>query len=136
MTNEKASVIMNEWLRKGTDGMTKERLGFIESWFHESDAEAFNMAIQALDQIQWVSINDRLPSKDGDYLCSVLLINNQISMRIVSYADDLFKISNYDFYNKIGVNGWYEYDSEYGYFIVPNVVAWMSLPTPYREDGE
>ena len=48
MTREGARVIIIEWLNKGKDGKTKERLGYLEGWFHDSDEEAFNMAIEAL----------------------------------------------------------------------------------------
>lgn len=34
---------------KGTDGLTKDRLGYIEGWFHKEDVEAFEMAIKSLE---------------------------------------------------------------------------------------
>lgn len=48
MTYEKATEIMTNWLNNGHEGMTGERLGYIEGWFHEEDKEAFELAIEAL----------------------------------------------------------------------------------------
>lgn len=48
MTYEKATEIMTNWLNNGHEGMTGERLGYIEGWFHEYDKEAFELAIEAL----------------------------------------------------------------------------------------
>lgn len=50
MTREEASKIIKRWLNNGSDGLTKDRLGYIEGWFHNSDVEAFEMAIEALEQ--------------------------------------------------------------------------------------
>ena len=48
MTKEEAISIMKKWRNIGSYGMTLERLGYIEGWFHDYDAEAFEMAIKAL----------------------------------------------------------------------------------------
>lgn len=50
MTKEEASNRLKQWIRNGCDGMTDERLGYIEGWFHKSDKEAFEQAIKALEQ--------------------------------------------------------------------------------------
>lgn len=50
MTREEASNRLKQWIRNGCDGMTDERLGYIEGWFHKSDKEAFEQAIKALEQ--------------------------------------------------------------------------------------
>ena len=39
---------MTRWLNNGQDGMTEERLGYIEGWFHKEDKEAFELAIEVL----------------------------------------------------------------------------------------
>lgn len=50
MTREEAIKIIKKWLMEGTYGLTENRLGYIEGWFHKEDAEAFEMAIKALEQ--------------------------------------------------------------------------------------
>lgn len=55
MTTEEAVEIIKEWLMEGTDGLTKDSLGYIEGWFHKEDAEAFDMAIKALEQEPFIN---------------------------------------------------------------------------------
>ena len=50
MQREEAAKILKRWLRNGADGMTDERLGYIEGWFHKEDREAFETAIKILEQ--------------------------------------------------------------------------------------
>lgn len=49
MTNEKVVEILTKWLNNGIEGMTEERLGYIEGWFHAEDREAFETAIKFLE---------------------------------------------------------------------------------------
>ena len=55
MTNEEAIQNLRGWLFKGIDGMTNERLGFIEGWFSKKDEEVFRMAIKALEQEPFIN---------------------------------------------------------------------------------
>ena len=48
MTNKEAVEILTKWYLNATNGMTKERLGYIEGWFNEKDKETFELAIKAL----------------------------------------------------------------------------------------
>lgn len=78
---------------------------------------------------EWISVKDRLPEKNGKYLCfrkyNVLSGGN---IQIYSFAHNLKKVDKYDFrHNK---SGWYDYDSEYGYCEVDNITHWMPLPEP------
>lgn len=50
MTREEAVKIIKKWLMEGTYGLTENILGYIEGWFHKEDAEAFEMAIEALEE--------------------------------------------------------------------------------------
>ena len=54
------------------------------------------------------------------------------SVSIVNFTKDLKSIDDFDFYGKRG-EGWYVYDSEYGYVEVTSVIAWQPLPEPYKE---
>lgn len=51
MTEKEAAEILQRWLNMGTNGMTEERLGYIESWFDDRDAEAFKVAINLLTKV-------------------------------------------------------------------------------------
>ena len=80
---------------------------------------------------KWISVNERMPEKNGEYLvtCKFLDYNH---VYIKSYAHNLHKIDEFDFCDKFR-SGWYDYDSEYGFYECSNVIAWMSLPEPYQE---
>ena len=93
--------------------------------------EALKVALQALKQTQWIPISEK-PRKNGAYLCSARFNDNYIGICIADYADDLYKVDNFDFHDKKGISGWYDYDSEYGYYEMESVIAWMPLPKQYE----
>lgn len=56
MTREKAIEVLKKWYKLGNEGLTDERLGYVESWFSKEDKEAFILTINVLccfDQILW-----------------------------------------------------------------------------------
>lgn len=56
MTREEAGGILKKWYNLGNEGLTDDRLGYIESWFTRQDKEAFLLAINTLycfEQIKW-----------------------------------------------------------------------------------
>jgi hypothetical protein len=77
---------------------------------------------------KWISVKDRLPEKDGDYLIFErgYLIP---SIRVLSFAKDGRKVDKYDFHRE-WKNVWYRYDSEWGHITVDAVTHWMHLPAP------
>lgn len=86
-----------------------------------------------MDEKNWNSVKDGLPKKDGKYLCTVNCFGVYNVVETVSFANNLSKAHEFDFY---GCNraGWYNYDSEYGQnYEETNVLAWMELPKPYVE---
>ncbi len=44
--------IIKNWLYKGTDGLTNTKLGYMEGWFHKTDKEAFETAIDIMNKYQ------------------------------------------------------------------------------------
>ena len=52
-----------------------------------------------------------------------------------SFAKNLYRVDDFAFYHKHKC-GWYDYDSEYGYWEDTNVIAWMPLPQPYNGESE
>jgi len=99
--------------------------------------DAYDMAIKALEQEpKWIHISERLPEKDGEYLVTVSsFCGLPQRIEVLSFATDLHKIDEYDFPEH--KCGFYDYDSEWGYLEVDDVLAWMpSLPEPYKEESE
>jgi len=77
----------------------------------------------------WTPVSERLP-EDGIYLVTVERIVGKSRVEIKSFAKDLNKVDEFDFPNH--KCGWYDYDSEYGYWEDTNVIAWMPLPAPFE----
>ena len=77
----------------------------------------------------WIAVEDRLPDEDGEYLCQIGADKPRIG--VYSFAKNLKKVDKYDFAGK-NHSGFYDYDSEYGYFKKTGVVAWRELPHAYQ----
>lgn len=80
-------------------------------------------------------IKDRNPDKDGQYLCIIGVRGVYYSQVLLSWTNDLYKIDTYAFARKTGKyknkkdrSGWYDYDSEWGYYSGWEVFAWCELP--------
>lgn len=148
MKVEEAIQRLKQWLKVGSDaitedsdGMTEEKLGYLEGWFHKSDEEAFEMGIAALEkgpeyleridhQMQyisklegfikmnipeWILIKDRLPDERQKVLLQYHPFNNDNAIQYaVTYR-----------YNNVN---WYKLNN-----IVP--IEWMIFPEPYIEVG-
>ena len=80
---------------------------------------------------KWIPVSERLP-EDGTYLVTVEGMDGEPRIDVKSFAKDLYKVDEFDFYNKKGKYGWYNYDSEYGYWENDKVIAWQPLPEPYE----
>lgn len=76
--------------------------------------------------MSWVDVNDRLPKYKGDYLC-VLDTWGHKYVHVCGFTKNLEKFDNVDFAGKKHA-GFYNYDSEYGFFERDNVTHWMPIP--------
>lgn len=72
---------------------------------------------------EWISVKDRLPNRSGKYLCASI----PQYIRTAYFSKNLYKVDKYDFADKKGKSGFYNYDIEYGY-CETNVDYWMPLP--------
>lgn len=68
MTIDEAIKILKCWLSKGTEGMTSDKLGYIEEWFGSADARAFEMAIMALEYMHedWAEYEEYCKRKESE----------------------------------------------------------------------
>ena len=121
--------------------MTREEakriLEFDLDHIHNDESKAaLRIAVKALEQTRWIHVSEKLPNKDGTYLVTTKGISTKhIFVETASYAKDLHKLNEYAFESGTG-DGWYNFDSEYGYFEVDSVIAWMPLPEPYKTKAE
>lgn len=74
-------------------------------------------------EVKWISVKDRLPDTEGEYLC----ISGDF-IYIFEFAKDLYKVDKYTFDNRKGKSGFYEFDGEWGYYEKERVTHWMPLP--------
>ena len=95
--------------------------------------EALEIAIELLstNKSEWISVSERLP-EDGDYLVTIESIDGTLRINMRSFAKDLNKVDKFDFSKH--KSGWYDYDTEYGYWEDTRVIAWMPLPEPYKAE--
>lgn len=87
---------------------------------------------------KWIPVTERLPDENGKYL-TVFTVNTippRPVIEVSCYAKDLYKIDKYDFHDKKRKHGFYQYDSEWGYFEMQDISHWMPLPQPPGSDGE
>lgn len=79
---------------------------------------------------EWIPCSERLPEKDGTYLCSCdWSIGSFVCVR--KFAKDLHSIQKYDFPKGSGA-GFYYYEEDWGYSKETDVIAWQPLPEPYK----
>lgn len=85
---------------------------------------------------KWIPTAERLPDKDGTFLVTEQAWNVKTRwVRIASYAQNLQKIDPLDFKGKRHA-GWFDYDSEYGHYELSDIIAWMPLKEPYKEESD
>ena len=74
---------------------------------------------------EWISVKDRLPEKDGEYLCII-----EGSICIFDFTKDLYAINKYAFNKSKSNSGFYDFDRDLGYYEHTRVTHWMPLPEP------
>ena len=78
-----------------------------------------------------ISVDDRLPERDGAYLVTTNDFGNRQGVKIRWFAKDGETVDEYDLAGQKYV--WYFYDSECGYASTKSVTHWMPLPHPPKE---
>ena len=79
---------------------------------------------------EWVSVNDRLPQKDGSYLVTANYFGKNQCIDVLGFVKDGETVDKYELAGQKYV--WYFYDSEYGYVSTHSVTHWMPLPEPQK----
>lgn len=98
--------------------------------------EVYYMIIKALEQEpKWTLASEKLPEKGGRYLVTRDGIVAD-TVYILSYSKNLYNVDKFEFDDKKGVPGWYDYDDEWGYISFDDVIAWMPLPEPYKAERD
>lgn len=106
----------------------------------EKDLESFNTGIETIRKYilqleeqpkvnQWIPVEDRLPEKDGQYLCCSVYLKQQY-YEVLNFAKNLQEVDDYEF-SGMKRPGFYHLDNEWGNIEDADVVSWMLLPAPY-----
>lgn len=74
----------------------------------------------------WTSVKNGLPKTEGQYIC-VIGSSYGNYMVLSRFSLCLSEVDEYDF-EGVDEAGFYNYDSEYGYFQRENVTHWMPVP--------
>ena len=98
-----------------------------DEWYGNDDI-ADKLISNGVTVQEWISVDDRLPEKDGGYLVVTNYFGNHQSINVRSFAKVGETVNEYDLAGEKNV--WYRYDSEYGYVSTDSVTHWMPLPEP------
>lgn len=76
--------------------------------------------------MEWICAKDRMPSKNGEYLCVCEYWVPKIE--VCSFSKNLYSVDKFVFSDKKKKCGFYNYDRDWGYFEEMHVTHWMELP--------
>ena len=77
--------------------------------------------------MNWIKCTEQLPKEDGDYLVVKSIMGFYNKVDVCSFTRNLHKLDAFDF-PKEKRPGWYEHDSETGYFEWTGILYWAELP--------
>jgi hypothetical protein len=80
------------------------------------DVEALDHTIKKVEQTRWIPCSERLPEEDGDYLVTTKWKG--------SYSGNVYIETHVAYYRKKS--------KEWDYV---DIIAWMPLPEPYKEEN-
>ena len=80
--------------------------------------------------MEWISVKDRLPEEDGEYLVTKRdCFEDKLYVDLLAFTNHIdriyFEYSEHD-------RGFLDCDGEGGWYEATNVVAWMPLPEAYE----
>jgi hypothetical protein len=115
-----------------------------KAWRKVNRAKNIEEALNIIDSlptadvvpVEWISVKNRLPEKEGQYLCaSYYKTTDSWHTNLYWFSKDLYKFNDLDFSDKKGVSGFWDSDSEWGCCHHENVTHWMPLPEPPKKEG-
>lgn len=101
--------------------------------------DALEKALNEVGRLQearrWVPTSERLPDKNGQYLCVCEGPITRQYFTLLGFNKRLEDVCEYEF-EGVDRGGFYDYDREAGFFENTNVSYWMPLPEPPEKEGE
>ena len=137
MTREEAIKVLNCLATDTTGELASKQGEYAE--FLVRVIDALDTAIAALREqdatdtnvgCKWVSVDERLPEKKGQYLVYTTWTYGSF-IRLCNWTP---KYNGFEEHLK-GRAIWYSYDSEYGDYECRDITHWMTMPEPPKEDA-
>lgn len=99
-------------------------------------AEAFRMAIEALETGQWIPCEKRLPEKEGEYIVTTRR-DEDGDFRVTTLEYGFKVVDRWKDSNGVLPNG-AAFGDEWpdGMANIEEPIAWMPLPERYRKEGD
>ena len=80
----------------------------------------------------WMPYPENKPTQNAAYLVTRQIMKSHKIINIMMWSDNLYEVDVFDFnMEEDSHEGWYDCDSEWGYYEVDNVLAFMPLPEVY-----
>ena len=83
--------------------------------------------IKEQEAVRWTKCTEKMPDKDGDYLVVRSIMGMFNIINVCAFTMNLHEIDEFDFPDEERP-GWYEHDSETGYFEWTGITHWAELP--------
>lgn len=117
-----------EYTRETLIKKLEEYVGILPSELHEIAYEAVELLQRGDPNSEWIT--DKMPDAEGKYLVTMNCYGEFVDWLYYGFPSMPNCKSK-------GMN-WYHSSDEWGDVIYRNtdILAWMPLPKPYREDGE
>ena len=95
------------------------------------DAKENKSKLEPAEAVQgWIPATESFPSESGRYLVTYFVLQRHKLVDIMHFGKPSMP--------NVKVKGecWYRVDDEWGDVVYNDILAWMPLPKPYREDRE
>ena len=89
---------------------SKELKAYMEHIGRLRDVEAVKKQMKP----KWNKTSEAKPTEEKEYLCCSIY-NNRPHFAVLDWSNDLYEVSEFDFYEHKGESGFYYYNSEWGY---------------------
>lgn len=121
---------LDESIKRYTDNAEYERThGNLQGCLEFRQlAEWLTELKQLREQTKWIPVSERLPNTDGVYIVTRRLFDNQIDTEPYYMVDACYFDGSSTWHNDNRINHTRNY--------LTDVVEWMPLPEPYREESE
>lgn len=78
----------------------------------------------------WIPYPDNKPTEEKQYLVTRQITPTCKIISLSGWSNNLYKKDPCDFFKDQDRPGWYDHDSEWGYYEITDVIGWQEAPDP------